>query len=170
MPTAACALRCGTCTMPTATCALRCDTFAGWHALALGNASQSLGDAASDSRGGGGSSDHVSGNGDRISSGGGGDDDSDEGTAVAAVAFSPLLPPLVYAAAGRNAYCIDTRMRGTGGGGGDAGSAFAPGGAAGPQSVVARFEGYCTDDIGGLAVHAKGGYLALADDAGVVQV
>jgi hypothetical protein len=73
---------------------------------------------------------------------------SGEEDAVAAVTFSPGEgAPLVYAAFGRSAVCIDQR----------AGS-----------PVVATYP-QCADDVGCVAVHAKGGFLALGDDTGCVQ-
>ncbi|KAG1663642.1 hypothetical protein FOA52_011697 [Chlamydomonas sp. UWO 241] len=83
------------------------------------------------------------------SSGGGGGGEED---AVAAVVFSSSSGEegalLLYAAFGRTAVCVDQRAS---------------------CHIVATYE-HCADDVGCVAVHAKGGFLALGDDTGCVQV
>lgn len=94
--------------------------------------------------------------------------DSDGGPeAVAAVAFSPVHPWAVYAAVGTVACMVDTRNPGShpGGTGGTGGAACGTAG----QGVVQTYR-FCKDDIGHLAVNAKGQYIALGDDSGAVQV
>ena len=88
---------------------------------------------------------------------------SDEGessrAAVAAVCFSPREPShVMFAAVGHAACMVDLREH------------RSSSGASSSSVPVTQTYRFCKDDIGHLALHAKGGFLALADDTGAVQV
>lgn len=132
--------------------------------LSMFNLRESLSLASHSGGGGGSSSAHAPSSSTPAACG----SDRDEGPeAVGAVAFSLVNPWAVYAAVGTVACMVDTRtpVSHPGGTGGTVGAACGTAG----QGVVQTYR-FCKDDVGHLAVNAKGQYIALGDDSGAIQV